>query len=383
VTWEWGYDSSPKPRKQTRPPKATAYRLDREKLARFAARKPTPDQWSAFFGVFTVPDSGTIPPDQPPLAGRYHVEANKVHFTPKYPVALGVTLRARLDPRVLDDPKARPRADGDLAGRVVLADFNTKDSIVDQPVTSIVKVSPSATELPENLLKFYIQFSAPMGRGEAYRHIRLLDSIGKPISDPFLELDEELWSPDGTRFTLLLDPGRIKRGLKPREEVGPVFEAGKSYALVIDASWPDALGNPLTKGFRRPFNVRPPDMVPPDPHLWKVSEPRGASRDPLVIRFPEPLDHALALRLITVRDSAGRPVKGDVELDEAETRFRLIPKAFWKPGGEYSLEVGTELEDLAGNSVGRPFEVDLSTPITDKVNSLAVSIPFRAGPAAK
>ena len=38
---------------------------------------------------------------------------------------------------------------------------------------------------------------------------------GQAVADPFLELDEELWSTDGRRFTLLFDPGRIKRGLKP------------------------------------------------------------------------------------------------------------------------------------------------------------------------
>ena len=106
-----------------------------------------------------------------------------------------------------------------------------------------MKVYPSRDLLPENLLQFYIFFSAPMSRGEAYRRITLLDiATGKIVDAPFLELDEELWSPDGTRFTLVFDPGRIKRGLKPREEVGPVLEAGKSYSLVIDRQWLDALG---------------------------------------------------------------------------------------------------------------------------------------------
>ena len=44
-----------------------------------------------------------------------------------------------------------------------------------------------------------------------------------------------------TRFTLLFDPGRIKRGLKPAQRrVGPVLEEGKSYTLVIDRGWTDA-----------------------------------------------------------------------------------------------------------------------------------------------
>ena len=86
-----------------------------------------------------------------------------------------------------------------------------------------------------------------MSRGEAYRHIRLLDATGKPVAAPFLELDEELWSDDGKRFTLLFDPGRIKRGLKPREELGPVLEAGKSYELV-DRPRLDRRGGQSTQG---------------------------------------------------------------------------------------------------------------------------------------
>ena len=145
-----------------------------------------------------------------------------------------------------------------------------------------------------------------MSRGEAYRRIRLLDAAGKPVDDPFLELDEELWSPDGTRFTLLFDPGRIKRGLKPREEVGPVLEAGKSYYLVIDRDWLDADGKPLKAGFRKTFRVGPPDETSPDPKTWSVRPPAPETRDPLEVRFPEPLDRALLDRLIAVRDGADK-----------------------------------------------------------------------------
>ncbi len=44
------------------------------------------------------------------------------------------------------------------------------------------------------------------------------------------------------------------------------------------------------------------------------------------------------------------------------------------PGGEgaYRLVVGTELEDLAGNSVAQPFEVDVAGPISSRVTSKTV-----------
>ena len=64
---------------------------------------------------------------------------------------------------------------------------------------SVAAVYPSADVLPENLLKFYIHFSAPMSRGEAYQRIHLMHE-GSEVKDPFLELGEELWDVDQTRF---------------------------------------------------------------------------------------------------------------------------------------------------------------------------------------
>ena len=75
------------------------------------------------------------------------------------------------------------------------------------------QVYPSADRLPENQLKFYLHFSAPMSQGDCYRHIKLLDARGKAVDLPFLELDQELWDPTGTRFTLFFDPWRIKRAI--------------------------------------------------------------------------------------------------------------------------------------------------------------------------
>lgn len=374
VTVGWGYDASHPPR---RTPWIIARDLDRAKLAALAARNPAPSEWNTIFAVFVLPESGKPPADQPPLSGRYHVTGNSLQFLPKYPLVHGMKLRARLDPRSLGGT------------REVVTDF-TSDSILrpvrdeaHDPVTSIRQVYPSAEVLPENLLRFYVQFSHPMSRGEAYRHLRLLDGSGKPVNDPFLELDEELWSPDGRRFTLLFDPGRIKSGLKPREEVGPVLEEGKTYTLAIDRDWPDATGKPLTDPFRKTFRVGPPDMTPPDPANWTVSTPRGACLEPLEVRFPEPLDHALAVRLISVVGPNGKPVLGQAELSEDQTLWRFVPMSFWQTGKEYRLLVGTDLEDLAGNGIGRPFEVDAARSITPRIESATVTRPFRIGPAGR
>ena len=129
---------------------------------------------------------------------------------------------------------------------------------------------PDAGQLPENLLKFYIHFSAPMSQGRVYQHFKLLDEKDKPIAWPWLELDEELWNPDGTRFTLFFDPGRIKQGLKPREDLGPALEKGKKYTLMIDAGWTDAANRPLKASYRKTFTVGEPVEKCPAMETWKL-----------------------------------------------------------------------------------------------------------------
>ncbi len=214
-----------------------------------------------------------------------------------------------------------------------------------------------------------------MSRGEAYRHVHLLRAEGSEVEGAFLELGQELWDRDQRRFTLLCDPGRVKRGLKPREEFGPVLEEGQDYTLVVDADWPDAAGNPLAAAARKSFHAGPPDDVPIDPARWKLAPPAADTREPLTVAFGEPLDHALAERLISVTDSNEHPVAGQVELAEAETRWRFTPKKPWA-AGNYRLVADTALEDLAANAIGRAFDVDVFAPVGKKIESQTVELPF-------
>ncbi len=56
--------------------------------------------------------------------------------------------------------------------------------------------------------------------------------------------------------------------------------------------------------------------------------------------------------------------------------WRFTPKSPWG-SGNYRLVVGTDLEDVAGNSIARPFEVDVSGPISRRVKAETVALPFR------
>ena len=303
-----------------------------------------------YFHVFTMVDpSKPIPADTPALLGTYQAYQGEMTFRPKFSIERGLTYRVRVD----------------LPGQPVSEfDFRLEPLEKAAPSAVVTKVSPSSAVLPENLLKFYIEFSKPMSRGSAYDHLQLLDADGKALKLPFLELAEELWDPRGERFTLLLDPGRIKRGLLPREEDGPVLEEGKSYTLRIDQGWEDADGVPLAREFRKTFKVGPPDAESPDPLRWTLVPPAIGTRDPFQATFPEPLDEAMLARVLGLTDAQGEPLPGRIEVAGDQRSWRFFPDREWS-AGKYRLRIGKTLEDLAGNSVGRPFEVDLSGKPTD------------------
>jgi hypothetical protein len=303
----------------------------------------------------------------PPMLGAYSVRAGVLRFEPQFPLERGVAYRAVFRPDRLPGRRGATAAP-------ITADFQLPPRDT-SPTTAVSHVYPSADVLPENLLKFYLHFSAPMRRGRSYEHIRLRDGSGREIELPFLELDEELWDPGLTRLTLFIDPGRIKRGVRPLEEVGPSLEAGKSYELVIDREWRDAAGNQLKETFRKVFKVGPPDREPPDPARWRVEPPREGTREPLAVIFPDPMDQALALRLIGVAESSGKAVGGAAALADGERRWTFTPRESWRRGS-YRLVVQTTIEDLAGNNIGKPFDVDLSGGGSPPPAASAVTLTF-------
>ena len=225
--------------------------------------------------------------------------------------------------------------------------------------TRVVAVYAGGGDVPSNLLRMYVQFSAPMQPGTAHQNVHLFDSNGQEVENAFLELREELWTPDRRYLTLLFDPGRVKRGIRSNDEMGAPLVAGQRYRLVIDPAWRDARNRPLGAAYVEELRVAGFDSVMPDPSRWSVSSPRAHSRDTLRVGFGESLDHALALRMIVVVDSAGMLIPGVASLIAADRGWTFVPARGWRNGAR--LRVDGALEDLAGNSVVRPFDVDRLT----------------------
>jgi hypothetical protein len=289
-----------------------------------------------------------------PLLGTYRSEGGALVFRPRFGLDPSLTV------------KARYAAPGEKAVEVVFP--GRARAAVGTTVVS--GVHPSVERVPANLLKFYVDFSAPMQRGDVWRFIRLLDDQGVAQELPFLEIEQELWDREQKRLTLLFDPGRIKRGVMPREEGGGALEVGKSYTLVLDAAWRDAQGLPLAASYRHRFTVGEEDRTPVQPNRWRITAPKSGTRNPLVIDLGEPLDHALLGRMITV---AG--VAGQVELSEQDRRWSFVPQTAWK-AGEHRLQVDATLEDLAGNKVLRAFDVDVFERVTQSIDIKVFELVF-------
>jgi hypothetical protein len=340
---------------------------DRRRLARVEASTAA---WAEAFTVRAIAPRSSD--DVPALAGRYRFTADgTLRFEPRYPPSGGLEYRVRLDPAGLASIAGRIRA----AGPAREWSFSVPAAAPPAATTEILAVHPAAPVIPANQLRWYVEFSAPMQDGEALRHVRLLDDDGVEVQGAFLDPIEELWDPEGRRLTLLFDMGRVKHGIRTRMEQGPVLQSGRRYRLRIDPGWPDARGVPLRRGFEREFVAGPPDHTQPDPSRWLVRVPTRGSREALEVRFGEPLDHALAERLVNVLAPDGQAVPGRTAMMEGDRGWRFVPTAPWA-AGRHQLRVGAALEDLAGNSVARVFDADLAVGERAAVDGEVIMRPF-------
>jgi len=308
-----------------------------------------PEPAAGWASIFTV-STGR---DLPPLFGAYSIEGGSLTFHPRYPLAPGVTYYAVFHPP---------------GSTLVEANFHGPEAAaaLEARVTAMY---PSSPVLPANQLKLYIVFSAPMQGGDFWPSIHLIDQDGKPAYLPFV--GQELWNRDNTRLTLIFDPGRIKRGVKPNVDLGPVLVEGKRYTLTIDREFKDVNGRLLAEPFRHEFAAGADERRAVDTALWKLSQPKAGTRDPLVIRFDRSLDYALLGDVFQVPG-----VSGVATIGAGETEWRFQPTQPWR-AGEHQVVIDMALEDLAGNRIGRAFDVDTMTNPTERITRQSTSLIFR------
>ena len=326
------------------------------------SRAPNDTAWPRRLAVYVEQPGAT------PIIGRYAIANGRVRFVPRFPFTAGVSYRAEVDTSAL----ARS------AGEHITQRF-TVPATVRPRTTRVAGIHPSSSTLPSNLLRWYVEFSAPMEAGSALAHVHLLDESGREVTNAFLALDQELWDPERRRVTLLFDPGRVKRGVRTNVESGAPLVAGRRYRLVIDDRWPDGNGAALASGAELAFDVSSADRQSPNPNRWHLTPPPAAGRAALRVAFGESLDHALAARLLSVYDALGTRVAGAAELAANDSVWLFVPAHPWREG-EYTLRVDAALEDIAGNSVAHVFDADLHADTTGARTVEGEStrrIPFR------
>lgn len=293
---------------------------------------------------------------RPAMAGEWTVEKDRITFTPKY------VLKPATKYRILGIDK----------GLTVLT-----PPAGSHKRTVVTRIYPTAPEIPENILRFYIEFNQPMPRGDVYEYVDIYTDKGKKVEWAFVRLFEELWNDDQTRLTLLIDPGRIKKEVKPRVDLGPVFENDKKYTLVVSGKWPTLDGKTLGKDLRKSITVTPPVDEAIDPKKWKLSMPSDTT-GPLAATFDRVMDHHLLIRALSIADADGKVVIGTTESTKDDHGWTFRPKEQWKPG-KYNLRIETVLEDVCGNRIGQPFEVDLLKPTPKEVKAKYVDLGFTIG----
>ncbi|MBU6302627.1 MAG: hypothetical protein KGS60_13825 [Verrucomicrobia bacterium] len=289
----------------------------------------------------THPSAGLIvrPVRGPELLGKVEVLRDRMVFRPLLPFLPGQRYRAEW--RAPD-------------GSRCLAEFESPARNRERPTVRLTPQSP----LPANAIKVYLHFSKPMEQGVFLHCLRLLDASGNEIAGPFRET--ELWSPDGKRLTVWFHPGRQKTGVNLNLEEGPVLRPGQRHTLILAKDWRDTNGIALGEEIRLPFTVGPEDHQSPDMGTWKLTPPRVGSLHPLVVRFPEPLDPAMLAHSLSVISGTGASLPLAVETEPDGKTWKAFSPEPWKTGA-YKLLADPLLEDLAGNSLDRPFTINLRT----------------------
>ncbi len=235
-----------------------------------------------------------------------------------------------------------------------------------------IRISPEAKVLPANTLRFYIHFPRP---GEAHfdrDQLCLLDDKEQVVHDPFLVLSQELWSPDGRRLTVLMEPGRIKRGLGADPTHEPALVVGRTYSLVITA---------LGQTARHTFRVSAPVLDAVDETDWRLISPTVGSLDPLVVHFDRVMDAALCDDEIGVLTPSGEVVLTSVSLASSGTTAQIIPSRPWN-AGEHSLVVSERLEDVCGNRLGEALDHDLNTDGRPRAGTISFTCHDKQGKQA-
>jgi hypothetical protein len=328
--------------------------LSAELKAKLPAGKWTQEQGEEWLRVCLV--DGKTGKAGPAMFGAYERHGSDLIFRPRFALEPGQLYRASFGPEK----------------QTVIAEHRVPSRTAGEAVR-VVKVYPTADVLPANHLKFYVYFSQPMRGGQAmFEQFAILDEDGKEVYDPWLH--DEIWDEKENCLIIYIHPGRIKWGIILRELLGPVLLPEKRYTFVIRGAILDAEGRPMGKDYVKKFRTTAEDRKRIAVDDWKLTSPVAGTREPVELRFATSIDHRSLGRLLSILDASGQRVAGAVEIGKDEKTWAFRPERPWA-NQEYRVTVDPGLEDVAGNTPRRPFDLDLKAP---PLPAPTLERPFRA-----
>ncbi len=239
-----------------------------------------------------------------------------------------------------------------------------QDGAKKNQLPKVVAIYPSSDTLPENLLRFYVQFSHSMKAVNNLENIKLLNEKGKEIKGAIFNNVYELWDGEQKQLTLILDPSRVKTGLVAHETLGRALEPGKRFQLVIEEA-EDIHGNKIEQPYVKDIYVTKEDKEIPDIKNWEIITPEFKSQYPLKIISSQVLDRLSLYHKIRLLDEMGEVVYGKIEISNQEKTWCFYPENNWKKG-IYTLQINSRLEDPSGNNLNGLFDHELGSLKSEK-----------------
>ena len=273
------------------------------------------------------------------ILGGFSTKNDTLFYTPVIPFSEGETYQI-------------------LKKDVVLGEFKVHISRIKEQVV-LQDMYPLTDTVPENLLKVYLVFSKPMQQVQnALNFIKVIDENTQKEVDIFLSLETELWNKEHTEFTLWLDPGRIKKDLIPNKKLGNPLQKQHTYKIIIDKNWLSAKGNPLDKEYQKKLYVVDKKAVKPAIGEIQITKPTANTLQKMIMNFNQKIDMMLIDKNVSFYDDKYNTVEGEFTFLKGSKNVIFTPKQIWKKGN-YSIEIKSSLEDLAGNNFNRLFDTDL------------------------
>ncbi|MEM1002484.1 MAG: hypothetical protein AAGH46_07535 [Bacteroidota bacterium] len=234
-------------------------------------------------------------------------------------------------------------------------------------------VYPSSNELPENLLRIYIQFSKPMKTLGNIEKIKLVDIEGNEVKTVFFNNAKELWNSQQTRLSLILDPARVKTGLRANEDLGHALKPNHDYTLIIEGL-EDVKHQQMSTTFKKKISITAADTLAPEINNWKLNIPKAKSTSNFTVSFPYMLDYISLQQRLIVTDTNNNPIEGLIKIKNKETQWCFQPKKPWE-NGRYILHINSRLEDPSGNNLNGLFDHKRGS-LKNKQEGVMKNIPF-------